>query len=104
MDGFFSNAGGLFPGAGMLPEVKGWLFPETDFRSVFSVPMPEDSLQLCGRFLPAASSTSRSKTVSTRNVIVRPETCSLACCYDARSTPNETELSRGERERARLWI
>ncbi len=63
MDGFFSNAGGLFPGAGMLPEVKGWLFPETDFRSVFSVPISEDSMQLCGRFLPSLSSTSRSKTV-----------------------------------------
>ena len=63
MDGFFANAGGLFPGAGMLPEVKGWIWPETDFRSVFSVPISDDSMQLCGRFLPALSSTSRSKTV-----------------------------------------
>ena len=63
MDGFFSNAGGLFPGAGMLPEVKGWIWPETDFRSVFSVPVSDDSMQLCGRFLPSLSPTSRSKTV-----------------------------------------
>ncbi len=61
MDGFFANAGGLFIGGGMLPDVKNWLFPETDFRSVFSVAGPEDSLQLCGRFLPTG--TGRTKTV-----------------------------------------
>ena len=59
MDGFFSNAGGLFMGGGILPDVKNWLFPETEFRSVFSVASPDDSMQLCGRFLPTGSSRTR---------------------------------------------
>lgn len=59
MDGFFSNAGGLFMGGGMLPEVKNWLFPETEFRSVFSVASPDDSMQLCGRFLPTGNGRTR---------------------------------------------
>ena len=62
MDGFFANAGGLFIGGGMLPDVKNWLFPETDFRSVFSVAGPDDSLQLCGRFLPTGTEERRPST------------------------------------------
>lgn len=59
MDGYFFNAGGLFMCGGMLPDVKNWLFPETEFRSVFSVASPDDSMQLCGRFLPTGSGRTR---------------------------------------------
>ena len=57
---FFENAGGMFTGGSVLPEVKSWLFPETEFRSAYAVAGPEDSVSLCGRFLTQGS---KSRTV-----------------------------------------
>ena len=48
IDGFFDNAGGMMPGGGILPEVKTWLFPETEFRSVYSQ-ASADSMTLCAK-------------------------------------------------------
>src|SRR5262249_56530725 len=42
MDAFFENAGGLFPGGGALPMIKQFLMPDTEFRSVFGVPIESD--------------------------------------------------------------
>ncbi len=49
MDAFFENAGGLFPGGGALPMIKQWLMPDTEFRSVFQVPVPSDGMMLCAQ-------------------------------------------------------
>ncbi len=44
---FFDNAGGLFPGGGVLPLVKTWLLPDTEFRSVYAIPSDPDGMTLC---------------------------------------------------------
>ncbi len=44
---FFDNAGGLFPGGGVLPMVKTWLLPDTEFRSVYAIPSDPDGMTLC---------------------------------------------------------
>ncbi|HXP86067.1 MAG TPA: hypothetical protein VN841_15185 [Bryobacteraceae bacterium] len=51
---FFENAGGLIPGGGgsVLPEVKTWLMPDTDFRSVYQVPAPNGGMSLCAKLQP----------------------------------------------------
>lgn len=47
IEGFFENAGGLFPGAGALPMIKQFLMPDTEFRSVYTVPTESDGLTMC---------------------------------------------------------
>ena len=59
-DAFFENAGGMFTGGSMLPDVKNWLFPETEFRSAYAVAGPDDSVSLCGRFVAQGT---KSRTV-----------------------------------------
>jgi hypothetical protein len=51
---FFENAGGLIPGGGggILPEVKTWLMPDTDFRSVYQVPAANGGMTLCAKLQP----------------------------------------------------
>jgi hypothetical protein len=46
-DAFFENAGGLVPGGGILPMVKTWLLPDTEFRSVYAVPAEAGAMALC---------------------------------------------------------
>ncbi len=46
-EAFFENAGGLFPGGGVLPLVKTWLLPDTEFRSVFAISYDPDGMTLC---------------------------------------------------------
>ncbi len=46
-EAFFENAGGLFPGGGVLPLVKTWLLPDTEFRSVYAIPDDPDGMTLC---------------------------------------------------------
>ncbi|MBZ5603630.1 MAG: hypothetical protein LAO79_15125 [Acidobacteriia bacterium] len=52
IDGFFENAGGLFPGAGALPMIKQFLMPDTEFRSVYAVPTESDGMTLCAQLGP----------------------------------------------------
>ncbi len=47
--GFFENAGGVVPGGGILPSVKGWLFPDTEFRSVYAQSTEPDGFILCAQ-------------------------------------------------------
>src|SRR5579885_2311459 len=47
IEGFFENAGGLFPGAGALPMIKQFLMPDTEFRSVYAVPTESDGMTMC---------------------------------------------------------
>lgn len=51
---FFENAGGLIPGGGgsVLPEVKTWLMPDTEFRSVYQVPAAKGGMALCAKIQP----------------------------------------------------
>jgi len=49
---FFDNAGGLVPGGGVLPMVKTWLLPDTEFRSVYAVPADPDGMTLCAKVQP----------------------------------------------------
>lgn len=46
---FFENAGGIFPGSGALPLIKGWLMPDTEFRSVYAIPKDADGMTLCAQ-------------------------------------------------------
>jgi hypothetical protein len=47
---FFENAGGLVPGGGVLPMVKTWLLPDTEFRSVYAIQAESaDSMTLCAK-------------------------------------------------------
>jgi hypothetical protein len=48
-DAFFQNAGGIMPGGGILPEVKNWLMPDTEFRAVYGVPGDGDGMTLCAQ-------------------------------------------------------
>jgi hypothetical protein len=49
---FFDNAGGIVPGGGVLPAVKTWLMPDTEFRSVYAIPTESDGLTLCAQVQP----------------------------------------------------
>ncbi len=52
-DAFFENAGGFVPGGGILPTVKGWLMPDTEFRSVYATsPDNGTGMTLCAQRLP----------------------------------------------------
>ena len=51
-EAFFENAGGFIPGGGILPEVKSWLLPDTEFRSVYAVSTEPDGLTLCTQVQP----------------------------------------------------
>jgi hypothetical protein len=46
-EAFFENAGGLVPGGAVLPMVKLWLMPDTEFRSVYAIPTEQDGITLC---------------------------------------------------------
>lgn len=46
-EAFFENAGSLFPGGGVLPLVKTWLLPDTEFRSVYAISAESDGMTLC---------------------------------------------------------
>jgi hypothetical protein len=48
-DGFFQNAGGIVPGGGILPEMKSWLFPDTEFRAVFVEQQRDAPMALCAQ-------------------------------------------------------
>lgn len=48
-DAFFNNAGGIVPGGGILPTVKGWLMPDTEFRSVYGTGDDTDDMTLCAQ-------------------------------------------------------
>ncbi len=52
IEGFFENAGGLFPGAGALPMIKQFLMPDTEFRSVYTVPTESDGMTMCAQLGP----------------------------------------------------
>jgi hypothetical protein len=52
IEGFFENAGGLFPGAGALPMIKQFLMPDTEFRSVYTVPTESDGMTMCTQLGP----------------------------------------------------
>jgi hypothetical protein len=52
IDAFFDNAGGFVPGGGILPGVKSWLMPDTEFRSVYGVADGSDSVTLCTQIQP----------------------------------------------------
>ncbi len=52
VDGFFENAGGIVPGGGILPAVKTWLLPDTEFRSVYAIPSSSDGMTLCTKLGP----------------------------------------------------
>jgi hypothetical protein len=49
---FFDNAGGFVPYGGILPMVKPWLLPDTEFRSVFAIPGDPDGMTLCTKVQP----------------------------------------------------
>lgn len=49
---FFENAGSLFPGGGVLPLVKNWLLPDTEFRSVYAISAESDGMTLCTKVQP----------------------------------------------------
>jgi hypothetical protein len=49
---FFENAGGIVPGGGVLPMVKTWLLPDTEFRSVYAMQADPDSMTLCAKVQP----------------------------------------------------
>jgi hypothetical protein len=51
-EAFFDNAGGLVPGGGILPMVKPWLLPDTEFRSVYTIPDDPDGLTMCTKLQP----------------------------------------------------
>jgi hypothetical protein len=51
-EAFFDNAGGLVPGGGVLPMVKPWLLPDTEFRSVYAVGVDPDGMTLCAKIQP----------------------------------------------------
>ncbi len=51
-EAFFENAGGFVPGGGVLPMVKTWLLPDTEFRSVYAVPADPDGMTLCAKVQP----------------------------------------------------
>jgi hypothetical protein len=51
-EAFFENAGGLVPGGGILPVVKAWLLPDTEFRSVYGIPSSSDGMALCAQLGP----------------------------------------------------
>ena len=44
---FFESAGGIVPGGGVLPMMKIWLLPDTEFRSVYAIPAGQDGMTLC---------------------------------------------------------
>ena len=46
---FFENAGGIVPGGGALPEVKQWLMPDTEFRTVYAEPAADEGLTICAQ-------------------------------------------------------
>ncbi len=48
-DMFFENAGGIVPGGGILPDVKSWLLPDTEFRSVYGLAGEGDAMTLCAQ-------------------------------------------------------
>lgn len=47
--GFFDNAGAIVPGGGALSGLKGFLMPDTEFRSVFAQPEGVDGVTFCGQ-------------------------------------------------------
>ena len=55
VEAFFENAGGIVPGGGILPAVKTWLMPDTEFRSVYALGETSgasDSMTLCAQVQP----------------------------------------------------
>ena len=48
-DAFFQNAGGIVPGGGILPEVKNWLMPDTEFRGVYATGSEIEQTTLCAQ-------------------------------------------------------
>ena len=48
-DAFFENAGGIVPGGGVLPMVKTWLLPDTEFRSVYAIQADSPDRSLSAR-------------------------------------------------------
>jgi hypothetical protein len=48
-EAFFNNAGGFVPGGGILPSVKSWLLPDTEFRSVFGTSSDSGDMNLCAQ-------------------------------------------------------
>lgn len=46
---FLDNAGGLFPGGEVLPLVKSWLLPDTEFRSVYAIPAEPGGMTMCAK-------------------------------------------------------
>lgn len=53
--GFFENAGGLFPGSEALGAMKGWLFPDTEFRATFAEDAGAQGVTLCAQRQQARS-------------------------------------------------
>ena len=51
-EAFFDSAGGLVPGGGILPMVKPWLLPDTEFRSVYTIPDDPDGMTMCTKLQP----------------------------------------------------
>jgi hypothetical protein len=49
---FFENAGSVVPGGGILPTVKQFLMPDTEFRSVYGTGAPSGSMTLCAQRQP----------------------------------------------------
>ncbi len=52
VEAFFDNAGGVIPGGGILPGVKTWLMPDTEFRSVYAISDETDAVTLCAQIQP----------------------------------------------------
>ena len=48
-EGFLENAGAVVPGGGALSGLKGFLMPDTEFRSVFAQPEGADGVTFCGQ-------------------------------------------------------
>jgi hypothetical protein len=49
VNAFFENAGDFVPGGGALPLLKGWLFPDNEFRSVYAQTTGADGIALCAQ-------------------------------------------------------
>lgn len=49
VDTFFKNAGGFVPGGGILPEVKSWLMPDTEFRGAYAAGTEKEQTTLCAQ-------------------------------------------------------
>lgn len=56
-EGFLDNAGAIVPGGGALTGLKGFLMPDTEFRSVFAQPEGTDGMTFCGHRVRARGRT-----------------------------------------------